>query len=150
LQLCFVSQWVAEARTKLNVQNLSIYEYHGATRTRDAARLAQHDIVVTTYETVAGDRTGRAKKHRGTLQPLCCIKWWRLVLDDSHSIKDASSEAAQAVRAIQVQHCAWHLLFRVCLAASVQTSSLLYAVLLLARLHLSSNLPLLNSWPWSA
>jgi hypothetical protein len=53
LVVCAVSlvgQWAEEAQSKLG-GSLSIYQYHGQGRLRDAAKLAtNYDIVVTTYQ----------------------------------------------------------------------------------------------------
>ena len=51
LVICAVSlvgQWVDEAK-RLCDNQLSIHPYHGSNRIRDPAKLAQYDIVVTTY-----------------------------------------------------------------------------------------------------
>lgn len=54
-QVSLLGQWVAEARSKLADGSIDIVEYHSSNRCRDPARLAQADIVVTNYETVAAD-----------------------------------------------------------------------------------------------
>jgi replicative superfamily II helicase len=43
-----VGQWVDEAK-RLCDNQLTIHPYHGSNRIRDPAKLAQYDIVVTTY-----------------------------------------------------------------------------------------------------
>eukprot|EP00953_Heterococcus_sp_UTEX-ZZ885_P012986 7425-Heterococcus_DN1.PRE.2 len=51
LVICAVSlvgQWVDEAK-RLCDNQLTIHPYHGSNRIRDPAKLAQYDIVVTTY-----------------------------------------------------------------------------------------------------
>ena len=35
--------------------HLEVYTYYGASRTRNAQLLAQHDIVLTTYQTLSAD-----------------------------------------------------------------------------------------------
>jgi hypothetical protein len=97
-----VGQWVIEARSKLADQSLKVIEYHGGSRPRDVNMLANQDVVVTTYETLVSDMQGRSKKVQGEPNPLARIKWWRVVCDESHAVKDLSSKALKAVVNIQV------------------------------------------------
>lgn len=75
-------------------------------RIRDVKKLAAHDIVVTTYETLSSDMQGRSKKVKGDSNPVASIQWHRLVLDESHAVKDQSSRAFKAIDAIQ-SACRW-------------------------------------------
>jgi SNF2 family DNA or RNA helicase len=80
-----VGQWMAEAK-RLCGDSLSIYPYHGVRR-KNPYFLAQFDIVVTTYGVVGSDFRGR---HR-TPAPLMQIDFWRVVLDESHAIRNQSA-----------------------------------------------------------
>lgn len=53
--LSVLQQWCDEIRNHTAPACLSVYVYHGSSRTRDAAFLAKHDIVLTTYATLAGE-----------------------------------------------------------------------------------------------
>ena len=54
--MSLVGQWVSEAKSKLtNNAALKIYEYYGSNRIRDSKKLAEYDLVVTTFETLASD-----------------------------------------------------------------------------------------------
>jgi SNF2 family DNA or RNA helicase len=104
LVVCAVSlvgQWVNEAK-RLCGDKLSIYPYHGANRKRDPEALAKYDIVVTTYGVVAADMN-TADKHtfkRGQVHvpPLFQIEFWRVVLDESHYIRNTSVKNAVSVK----------------------------------------------------
>jgi hypothetical protein len=102
MQVSLVGQWVTEARSKLANQSLEVIEYHGGSRPRDVNVLATPDVVVTTYETLLSDFQGRTTRVTGEVNPLARIKWWRVVLDESHALKDLSSKALKAVVNIQV------------------------------------------------
>lgn len=41
--------------------HISIYVYHGANRVRDPAFLAKHDVVITTYSTLAAELPSEKK-----------------------------------------------------------------------------------------
>lgn len=75
-------------------------------RIRDLKKLAAHDIVVTTYETLSSDMQGRSKKVKGDSNPVPNIKWHRVVLDESHAIKDQSTKSFKAIDAIK-SSCRW-------------------------------------------
>lgn len=46
---------------------------------------------------------GRSKKVTGEANPLACIKWWRIVFDESHAVKGDASKALKAVQALHVR-----------------------------------------------
>lgn len=88
-----VGQWANEVKGKL-AANLSIYMYHGSKRIRDPKRLAKFDIVITTYATLGSDfsKATQATRHGSGFAeqfcPLLSVNWWRVVLDESHTVKD--------------------------------------------------------------
>lgn len=104
MQVSLVGQWVAEAKSKLADQSVTICEYHGGQRERNVTKLSKFDVVVTTYETLASDMAGRSKSLADKeANPLPKIKWWRLVLDESHTVKDMARKQSKAVISIQVR-----------------------------------------------
>jgi len=123
LVVCSVSlvgQWIEEAKSKLRNPGL-VYSYHGARRTKNPEELAGNAIVVTTYSTLASDATYHAKKNvrnnvsndtaadsrssstynnstRDYCPPCEQVKWWRIICDESHCLRDAGTQASKAVR----------------------------------------------------
>ena len=90
-----VSQWIQEAKSK-TTNALNIYSYHGTKRTKDVDFLLRQDIVVTTYGTL----TAEAALDEPPLEQL---EWYRVVLDESHSIKSPTTKAAQACNALKAE-----------------------------------------------
>eukprot|EP00904_Undaria_pinnatifida_P006227 jgi/Undpi1/2734/HiC_scaffold_14.g06112.m1 len=86
-KLSLVGQWVEEAK-RLCGGVLSIYPYHGGNRKKDPNFLAKFDIVVTTYGVVQAD----ASRNKG-FPPLRRIRWWRVALDESHTIANTTGAA---------------------------------------------------------
>lgn len=42
---------------------------------------------------------------KGEAPPLTKLKWWRLLMDESHDIKNAATQKCKAVTAIDVRCC---------------------------------------------
>jgi hypothetical protein len=99
-----VGQWIDEAKSKLKDPGL-VYPYHGQSRKRDAAILAKNAIVVTTYQTLASDASYHAKKH-GALYCAPCeqVRWWRIICDESHSLREANTQKSAAVMNLVADH----------------------------------------------
>jgi len=92
LVICHVSlvgQWVAEAKSKLQDPGL-VHSYYGKSRQKDPKLLAMNSIVVTTYQTLASDIFTMAPKNGKAQAPIEQVRWWRIICDESHSIKSNS------------------------------------------------------------
>lgn len=81
-----LSVWMAEARQ--HVPSLKTVKFHGARR--KVSEITSADIVCTTYRIVAND----ARSANPVLAPLL---WGRIVLDESHEMKDEHSLTCAAV-----------------------------------------------------
>jgi len=69
--------------------------YHGPNRTANAFELSTYDIVITTYGTVSSEFSGRGSK--GTVSPLRQLKWFRVILDEAHTIRESRAAQSQAI-----------------------------------------------------
>jgi superfamily II DNA or RNA helicase len=85
-----ILQWEGEfARVTKGANKLSVLVHHGASRTIYPEELARADVVLATYGVVRKDRTIIDK-----------VKWFRIVLDEAHTIRNPSSEIAEACRGL--------------------------------------------------
>lgn len=75
-----------------------MYIYHGTERSKDPEFLSQHDIVLTTFATLATELAITATDVNG---PLLKVNWYRVVLDEAHTIKDRTTRTAKAAFALQ-------------------------------------------------
>jgi superfamily II DNA or RNA helicase len=73
--------------------SLKVGVYHGPDRAELRGRLAEHDVVITTYPLVARDRDA-----------LAAVPLHLLVLDEAHAIKNDGAQAAEAVRRLDARH----------------------------------------------
>lgn len=97
-----VGQWIDEAKSKLRDPGL-VYGYHGSSRTRDSAVLAQKSIVVTTYHTLASDINYHAKKSKNAeryCSPCEQVRWWRVICDESHVMRGNSMSTKAVLRLV--------------------------------------------------
>ena len=62
----------------LNSTQIRVLKHHGQTKTRDAERLRDFDIVLTTYATLVSE-------YRNERSALYDVYWFRVVLDEGKS-----------------------------------------------------------------
>mmetsp|Transcript_23273 Transcript_23273/g.55031 ORF Transcript_23273/g.55031 Transcript_23273/m.55031 type:complete len:1470 (-) Transcript_23273:218-4627(-) len=99
-----VGQWIDEARSKLKEPGL-IYPYHGQNRKRNPKILAANSIVVTTYDVVASDAFHHATKAGlDYCPPLQQIRWWRIICDEGHSLRESNTNRSKAVLSLVADH----------------------------------------------
>jgi SNF2 family DNA or RNA helicase len=97
LLLCpmsLVGNWQREAAKF--APGLRVYAHHGAARRSGEAlreRLADTDLIVTTYATATRD-----------IEELAGYQWHRVVLDEAQAVKNSLSQAAKAVRRLEASH----------------------------------------------
>ncbi|KAI0298566.1 SNF2 family N-terminal domain-containing protein [Russula brevipes] len=125
--LSVLSNWEKQIRDHCMPDTLSHVVYYGATRHMSATELQKYDVVVTTYQTVAGEHSGsdevagkRRKKASGSLFgssgrcPFSPPAHWqrsvsvltrsqRIVLDEGHNIRNSRTKMAQSVCALIAQ-----------------------------------------------
>ncbi|KAI0894696.1 SNF2 family N-terminal domain-containing protein [Annulohypoxylon nitens] len=82
--------WIAEIDKHVVLGTLRYYKYHGPNRSLSISSNLPYDIVLATYGTVTADlRAGG-----GVLNT---FKWYRLVLDEAHFIRNWSTKQFKAV-----------------------------------------------------
>mmetsp|Transcript_1186 Transcript_1186/g.1460 ORF Transcript_1186/g.1460 Transcript_1186/m.1460 type:complete len:648 (+) Transcript_1186:1824-3767(+) len=99
-----VGQWCNECEQKL-AGNYRIYRYYGSSRTTNVDLLKEYDIVVTTYLVLVSDKRGNNKGSAQSIRdhgvpPLERLHWWRIILDESHTIKAPNTIQTKSVVAL--------------------------------------------------
>jgi SNF2 family DNA or RNA helicase len=91
LPTSLISNWQAEAARVAPA--LRVLTLQGPDRAQDFARIAQHDLVFTTYPLLWRD-----------IDALRGQPWHVLVLDEAQMVKNAASRAATALRRLESRH----------------------------------------------
>jgi superfamily II DNA or RNA helicase len=91
LPTSLIANWQNEAAT--HAPGLRVLTLQGSSRKREFNRIAEHDVIFTTYPLVWRD-----------LDALRLQAWHVLVLDEAQMVKNAGSRAASALRRLQTRH----------------------------------------------
>ncbi|KAH6871239.1 SNF2 family N-terminal domain-containing protein [Thelonectria olida] len=84
----------------LSAEHFAWRRHHGRQRIQDTSHVSLHDIVLTTYSTLAKEWKDQEQS------PVFSHDWHRVVLDEAHEIKDLSTSKARAVCALRAS-CRW-------------------------------------------
>ena len=91
LPTTLIANWQAEAAR--HAPGLRVLVLQGSERARDFARIADYDVVFTTYPLLARD-----------LAVLRAQTWHLLILDEAQMVNNAASRAATALRSLHAAH----------------------------------------------
>uniref|UniRef100_A0ACD6AFP7 Uncharacterized protein n=1 Tax=Avena sativa TaxID=4498 RepID=A0ACD6AFP7_AVESA len=100
--MALLGQWKDELEAHSAPEALSVCVYYGGNRNSDLRLMAEHSVVLTTYGVLQA-----AHKADGS-SVFHMIDWYRIVLDEAHTIKSPKTKAAQAAYLLSSQ-CRWCL-----------------------------------------
>ena len=98
--LSTISNWEDQIKQHVKPGTLKCYIYHGSGRIKDIHKLAQYDLVITTYGSVASEFNNRSRQKNG-VYPLEEMNWFRVVLDEAHMIREQSTQQSKAICRLQ-------------------------------------------------
>ncbi|KAJ7251551.1 SNF2 family N-terminal domain-containing protein [Mycena haematopus] len=103
--LSVLSNWEKQIDDHCLPDALTYYVYYGAKREISPKELQKFDVVITTYQTVAGEDKDSApsKKKKKVEKSLFDIRWKRIVLDEAHTIRNPKTKMAKGACALTAQ-----------------------------------------------
>jgi SNF2 family DNA or RNA helicase len=107
--LALIKQWESEIQTKVSPSHsLKVLVHHGSNRTKRADDLKKYDVVITTYQILASEHAASSDADGGIKIGCFGVHWYRIMLDEAHSIKNKSAKMTQACYALR-GHYRWCL-----------------------------------------
>lgn len=95
--LALIKQWEAEIKDKVSTDHkLKVLVHHGPSRTKRFDDLKKYDVVITTYQTLTSEHVGTSPDEHGIKVGCFGVHWYRIILDEAHSIKNRSAKMTQA------------------------------------------------------
>ncbi|VFQ82783.1 unnamed protein product [Cuscuta campestris] len=95
--MTLLGQWKAEIEMHAHPGTLSIYLHYGQSRSKDTKVIAQNDVVLTTYGVLSSEFSAEKPEEN---VGLFSIRWFRVVLDEAHTIKSSKSQISVAASAL--------------------------------------------------
>jgi SNF2 family DNA or RNA helicase len=103
--LALIRQWELEIKDKVSPSHaLRVIVHHGPQRTKRYEDLKKYDVVITTYQILVSE-FGNSSNDPDGLQVGCFgIHWYRVILDEAHTIKNRNAKATQACYALRSEY----------------------------------------------
>ncbi len=96
--------WKEQFTKHTKFTSTQVHYYSGNKRKSTLPALLGYDVVVTTYGTLTAERNRRTKQSCDEDQPLLANNWLRVVLDEAHVIRNASTKQCATVCALKARH----------------------------------------------
>lgn len=100
--LALIKQWEGELKDRVEKTHaLKVCVHHGPGRSKNFNDLKKYDVVITTYQTLSSEHAGS----EGSLKVGCFgVHWFRVILDEAHSIKNRNAKATKAACALRSEY----------------------------------------------
>jgi SWI/SNF-related matrix-associated actin-dependent regulator of chromatin subfamily A3 len=99
--MLILEEWKKEFEKHTVPGTLRVATYHGHERVKSARELDSYDIVLTTYGTVT---TEHRRSYKGGREVLYFLRWFRIILDEAHTIRSARTAQCKAILALYATH----------------------------------------------
>jgi SNF2 family DNA or RNA helicase len=107
--LALIKQWEAEIKNRVTSSHrMKVLVHHGPSRTKRFDELKKYDVVITTYQIVASEHSNSSDADDGIKTGCFGVHWYRIILDEAHSIKNRNAKSTKACYALR-SHYRWCL-----------------------------------------
>lgn len=99
--LALIRQWETEIKDKVSWERkLKVLVHHGTSRTKRYDDLKKYDVVITTYQTLTSEHESCSGGADGIKVGCFGLHWFRVILDEAHSIKNRNAKMTKAAYAL--------------------------------------------------
>lgn len=103
--LALIRQWEVEIKDKIsNSHSLRVIVHHGPQRTKRFQDLKKYDVVITTYQILVSEFGSSSNDDNGIKAGCFGLHWYRVILDEAHTIKNRNAKATQACYALRSEY----------------------------------------------
>lgn len=103
--LALIKQWEAEIRSRVSdSHSLRVCVHHGPQRTKRFEDLRKYDVVITTYQILVSEHGSSSERDDGPKAGCFGVHWYRVILDEAHTIKNRNAKATQACYALRAEY----------------------------------------------
>lgn len=103
--LALIKQWEAEIKNRVtDSHRLKVCVHHGPQRTKRFEDLRKYDVVITTYQILVSEHSSSSQREDGPKFGCFGIHWYRVILDEAHTIKNRHAKATQACYALRSEY----------------------------------------------
>jgi SNF2 family DNA or RNA helicase len=103
--LALIRQWELEIKEKVaSSHSLRVCVHHGPQRTKRFQDLKKYDVVITTYQILVSEFGSSSSGPDGLKVGCFGLHWYRVILDEAHTIKNRNAKATQACYALRSEY----------------------------------------------
>ncbi|KAL8719630.1 MAG: hypothetical protein Q9225_003378 [Loekoesia sp. 1 TL-2023] len=100
--LALIKQWEAEIKSRVSESHkFRVCVHHGPQRTKRFEDLRKYDVVITTYQILVSEHGSSSERDDGPKVGCFGLHWYRVILDEAHTIKNRNAKATQACYALR-------------------------------------------------
>lgn len=103
--LALIKQWEAEIKNRVSDSHaMRVCVHHGPQRTKRFEDLRKYDIVITTYQILVSEHSSSSERNDGPQAGCFGLHWYRVILDEAHTIKNRNAKATKACCALRAEY----------------------------------------------
>ncbi|KAG9232327.1 SNF2 family N-terminal domain-containing protein [Amylocarpus encephaloides] len=103
--LALIRQWEAEIKDKVeSSHSLRVVVHHGPQRTKRFSDLKKYDVIITTYQILVSEFGNSSEDEKGIKVGCFGLHWYRVILDEAHTIKNRNAKASLACCALRSEY----------------------------------------------